>query len=516
MDRIFSLADNVVAWLGPEAELSSHGMKTIKVMQDVAKSLNFRTVLDPDLTKTTSELTIKDKTRLQIEVIDCLVKNAMLGPGDIGCVMSIMTRPFFKRLWIIQELSLGRNVTLACGSERVSLESFHAAMTLLHWLRTSLFNSIKRRINQLITLQPEIPKLYELYSPFDPLAGDPPAVVHVSARVQQVGPALDIMELVMCTCEETNITASNPRDCVYALLGLMKQQDRDCITVDYQDPHICCFSQVTRLLLTQYGPTVLAFSGMCARGSLSLPIPSWALDLTYTLPRTQLLLSSWDLKRSRDHFQYGASANHGITLKGFQLGQISFTLPYADEQGVESIWSIISRIMKRYEESHHHIEEKDWKYNLCQTLLYGKIPGHLGLSMGDIPSVLDRFIQQHTTSTEQTKAAIDTSPNPDACPGAMDDGKTVNFDQLLWNNEDRNLFILDCGTTGSGPPMTTPGDHVFAIKGSTIPFILRSDVEGIWKLVGPAFVPGVTHDESQINDFWSKVADKDITDIHLD
>jgi hypothetical protein len=89
MHDIFSRADFVMIWLGTEADNSATAMRTIETMEGPA---------EPNDTK-------------------------------VDAIRSLLSRPYWTRLWIIQEVVLAREIILCCGTEVASASNLHAYLS---------------------------------------------------------------------------------------------------------------------------------------------------------------------------------------------------------------------------------------------------------------------------------------------------------------------------------------------------------------------------------------------------
>jgi hypothetical protein len=106
MRLIYKLARNVVVWLGPEANDSGRAMDLIHSLSEAcilgkAKSLGVALRQNPEL----------------------------LGKGAWLALSLLLDRPYWHRMWIIQELSMGgRKAPLLCGRKVVLWEDLFRAV----------------------------------------------------------------------------------------------------------------------------------------------------------------------------------------------------------------------------------------------------------------------------------------------------------------------------------------------------------------------------------------------------
>jgi hypothetical protein len=129
MSEIFGRADQVVAWLGPAYDNSDHAMATIRRR---ASRYN----------------TNKHTTLNQTELSEAIRK--------------LCERPYWKRLWIFQELKHAKCITLMCGASTISWDQFaqlwrtiveiattdkHRSKRLKHSLATRMMTLRSKPIN---------------------------------------------------------------------------------------------------------------------------------------------------------------------------------------------------------------------------------------------------------------------------------------------------------------------------------------------------------------------------------
>jgi hypothetical protein len=100
MPQIFNKADSVVVWLGPAYADSDTAMSALSKS---SKLLQHKTYL-PQLL-------------------------ASPGGPSIG---KLCTRAYWRRLWVLQELRLGRNIRLMCGSKSVSWNDYKKFMQMVY------------------------------------------------------------------------------------------------------------------------------------------------------------------------------------------------------------------------------------------------------------------------------------------------------------------------------------------------------------------------------------------------
>lgn len=145
---------------------------------------------------------------------------------------TLLDRPWFTRIWVLQEVVLSRQDTLiVCGQENCS---WYPLSTACGWLAANDYS------NQ---------KFYGLTTVDN---------VHSMRHVSQEKEQLDVATSILLTTEV--FYATDPRDEVFALLGLTSQNESDNITPDYTLNPVEVYRIFARSLIYQQGN--LAVLGM--------------------------------------------------------------------------------------------------------------------------------------------------------------------------------------------------------------------------------------------------------------
>jgi hypothetical protein len=147
MKVIYQGAKGVVAWLGPAADESDHLIETPSHAGEEA----FRSsILQPDLSDEERDL---EYTNLY----NRLVKKLGQEPSfPMESLRSFVNKPYWTRVWIVQALSLARDVIFACGNKRISYHHLrHALIFYANYIRVSFKDFTDRNSLQAIVLDPE-------------------------------------------------------------------------------------------------------------------------------------------------------------------------------------------------------------------------------------------------------------------------------------------------------------------------------------------------------------------------
>ncbi|KAI0472962.1 heterokaryon incompatibility protein-domain-containing protein [Xylariaceae sp. FL0804] len=172
-------------------------------------------------------------------------------PGTTRAAMiTLLSRRYFRRVWVLQEIALARRATLICGN----------------W--SAPWRNLQVPVNNIISapsrnLRPPVNNIIP-----------PPALAFDSTTYTTPGKFLSLLDLAR-SCE-----AKDPRDKVYALLGLVPGASHQHLVADYNLTVEETYTQVALQLASQHGwASVLCRAGL-KHQSLST-LPSWVPDWTW-------------------------------------------------------------------------------------------------------------------------------------------------------------------------------------------------------------------------------------------
>ena len=296
MYEIFSKASKVVAYLGDESD----GSDNVPELLDTIRAANCRFMKEfPE--RKTEAWTVED-----LETLGLL----SIKPEEWKQLEKFACRPWFRRVWIIQEALAAKSLDVICGRWRGSGEQLFNALTF----------AIGRRL---------------------PIGGywDCPPDRHPQGAACGLQQLMLMVELGLCNIvkklkciratpwplidileRSRPALSSDPRDRVYALLNISADQQQLAIRPDYNASVCDTFIKVAQTLTQAgYGPKVLC--NACGLDtSLNLPswVPNWSLSLD-VLPfetlagQTNYIIEDWNRSAG------GSSHNIRLGVKATEM-----------------------------------------------------------------------------------------------------------------------------------------------------------------------------------------------------
>ncbi len=212
MGKIYRQAHDVVIWLGNEGAKSDKAMYLIRTLSNA----------DP-----------KGQDILGISLRN---KPDLLGQGCWRALGELLDRPYWDRLWVLQEIGLGWDRTsVLCGQQAVTWKQFYIA--------TYLFR--KRNIDVMIALIDRDRKGAGLSAP----GLKRNKLIHLN--MEHLVQARQEKRQYMCVLDlGRKSLATDPRDKVYGLLGVMETSVSDRIVPDYNATLVQVFTDFAKAFIT--------------------------------------------------------------------------------------------------------------------------------------------------------------------------------------------------------------------------------------------------------------------------
>jgi hypothetical protein len=195
----------------------------------------------------------------------------MFTGAESDALMKILQKPYWSRVWVIQEICVAKALRIHSGHQSVPWDDFLLVLVMMErcmpWFVLDLDSNF-RALLELRRLRHE-----EKSAPHPQLA--------------------DILSQFRWS------KATNPRDKIYGLLGLAQSRDRDVVKIEYKKSPEECYTQAMFALLDRSRDLGLLIDcnvpsfvhrQPCERRRLPSWVPDWSYDASH-LPPPSLGLS---------------------------------------------------------------------------------------------------------------------------------------------------------------------------------------------------------------------------------
>ena len=420
---------------------------------------------------------------------------------------SLLARPWFGRMWILQEMAVASSATIVYGQNTIPWTDFFDSIVRMARAYCLPENSaiegaddvINKRLDNIITIKQE----------------------YLAKGHLNFWKALRL---------SSYSEAKDPRDKVFALLGLCVQNQ--FTQVDYSKDIVEVYRDAALRIL--FGPGinshgVMLFLSDAEKHRSSLPLPSWVPDWTVQTPIRTNSISLLQLEGPKVYKAAGSSTVK--VSRTDKLNRISLAGKLCDAVLVNS--SIAPAFVPSGPMRRNATEESVLRYI---RPLYPWI-----LESSSIATVCHRYADEsareiaysHTlsgnvrycpgTSCATSSHRADVTDHFDLCywhfrqwlakmfPGGVVNGAPIRqLEYILSPHQERfNHFMLSYilvaenrryfatlgGYMGVGPPGMQPGDVVCVFLGGRVPWVIRQMSESSYILVGECYVHGLMDGE---------------------
>jgi hypothetical protein len=254
MNDVYEKARLVTVWLGPASEDSDLAMHKLMVFGDKLKHHSilkwgysyqlelWASIRIPEWKLEEGESTLEE-----------FLSSISVGYDDnadlpVSAVLAFFSRACRQRVWVFQDLALAKDVIFHCGKKTIAADSLSAALTAFRVYQQAITGT-----------------LYRGPLSYVPMEFDARPYMMLSARrtTDLEFIKLPLYRLLQAACSYTRRIhrpeATDPRDTVYALLGLSSDAEERGIYPDYTKPCWQVFAKVSRIYMKlEDGPGFLS------------------------------------------------------------------------------------------------------------------------------------------------------------------------------------------------------------------------------------------------------------------
>jgi hypothetical protein len=401
---------------------------------------------------------------------------------------ALFQRPWFRRVWVTQEVLLATEVIFACGDSTINRTDLgHGFFFFMGMALEASFSGrlsmvpLKNILDPLVSLP-----LKELLSPI-------------------------FISFVLGYGQE--LRARDPRDFVYGLIGMISDAEAQGLRVDYSKSVESVYSDFAKAIV-QIGRLDCLYSIWTPyKRYNSLPswVPDWSSTSTTVLRGNALPFINSDIDCSGE-VRYTPDNLLLLAISGHKLDQIQYTGEVFNENPNEKFQKIQSslgvegeevELLIRFLDQLEKIAEIDEAAELANRFLdqlekFAEMAVHAGDSVNiETLSCLPVSIygQRATLVARRPKdmyfsyLALRRQSKPSGyCEEKQESGRLASkiYLSVLLDGNRRQPFLSYNGVLGIHLGNAQPGDWLCSLKGSAHPWILREAADGYYQLIGRA------------------------------
>lgn len=448
---------------------------------------------------------------------------------SITAFVTISSRPWFRRIWVIQEVAVSSDVEIVCGSASIKWNEFVRAIEYAVEVGITAMHT-NSNLERVLTMDLTRQEFRE------------------SARDSSLdGQGTDLQRLL---CRHREYFSTNPRDMVYALIGLSNNSGpgRLNVEVDYRlDTREVYRKLAVAILTTNCNLDILGFcrvgKGKCTGTVRYLALPSWVPDWS-TSEKAMTLMRQGLPQEQHVHFSAAkgfhyspkfSADEHQLCLEGYFTDQIS-------EMGrcpprLEAIHQPLSKIKFFYLLYHGLVTRRNWEevtsarsQNLqyvtgesmldayWQTLICGCLDPEGYVCTREMFYEMERTNSLYSQYYFLVRFFVPPfwlflvavyvlqilrelrKPIGISCyglPKMTEIPLNLAKKAELSSSGEWTIVKTLRGYIGMVLVSAQPGDRIGLFKGGKVPLILRQVANGSpWQLVGEGYIHGIMHGEA--------------------
>ncbi|KAH6669025.1 heterokaryon incompatibility protein-domain-containing protein [Halenospora varia] len=467
MKAIYEQAKNVLVWLGPSYHQS-------KLAFQMVHEIHGHQHEDDWIAQ-----------RLQLPDMPICLK--ALG--------NLFARQYWFRIWIVQELTVAKRITIQCGNDSVD-------------------GDVLLRVQEMLVDKDNITNLFGMLIP-DDLSTQSSLKVRGMSEVQAWRDDFLIKDLTLFHWALYHFSrqSTDPKDKLYGLLGLASTLGNPSIQVDYSLPTAEIYKQFARN--ETQSSKQLHMLCQVRLHLKTIDIPSWVPDWSLTNPNHFFLQSVLETNfnftasgETDSEIAFSTDGNSLIT-KGVKLSTIErFGEPSSPNEGLDlktaadvffENWQFICTLSG---------EQLLNQEAFARTLLCGKIledrignnsmSGFLQKILGGFAELLMEMYPTRVLDQVLVDCANFIHIEERRSAQAKNEPYDATAQSIIWRawvqisvaiTWDRRFFVSSGGTMGMAPESALEGDTICIPLGCPHPMILRH-VDDHYVVVGEAYVDG--------------------------
>jgi hypothetical protein len=404
---------------------------------------------------------------------------------------------WWRRVWVVQESVLARKRVVVLGGETCEWEQLRLAQRAITWMSVTQeevvsdygsiggAGSVYHHLNIIGSTTMHFWLLEDMYrkSVDEAKQGSQGEVPEGS-----IGgiPLLDVL-LTAMPSGERSVESTEPPDRIYGLWGLVRQEDCKKIPIGCRDlPKLLFY--VGKFLLERYGPVIMAY---CRPTTHSPALPSWVPDMVdpmgpligeRTEPGREVYHASRDTPWVPTEFPAVVYENPVISLRGVFIGTVAevgsafLTWPEHPQYFAEcrSWFAELTGMVHRHGAADHQLRAD------CLANLWRVPVADRGLLTRDKREDVFRHGFEVLTGAA-TRAAF--------APAGWVASESFVY-RRGWLVYPRRAFVDVAGRPGLAPKAVKARDQLVVFAGAPAPFVVRSQGDGRFTMLGSVYVYG--------------------------
>ena len=490
MHSIYSQAALVIGWLGPAQNDSD---EAIKLMDWIAKEATKRGPGENGFDHQEREI-----------LSDLLVEYAVSErdvKGVIQAVGALLTRKWWFRVWILQEVQHAKDVLIVCGEFGIPMDFLRRAFEAIARFGITtklgeLHSDAAKAIRSHVTFKP--PEMFSATSP---------------QTLRLPGKSRGLEGLI---AQSNGLNATDPRDHIFALLSMANDVEELGIQVNYTTPIADVFTETAKALIEKRGALyILSFCQKTPsevvyknknKNEVSI-LPSWVPNWSLKFPNP-----IWARLRNNESLYSASGDPNGRSIPApkfdgnvlrvsghdFDIVKTVTKQSWYRGTGTDKVFLAPMCILEATQ-----LLAANWRKEYTTELGHEMVMRTL---VADSDLKLPTFEPVPATKKLGRTFDVVLKQMNKQDPGILDDDFPAQRDHLFKliakTVRERTLFVTSRGYLGVGDERIKEGDKICIFLGAPVPFTLRDngtkldDGTRLHQLVGECYVHNIMYGDA--------------------
>jgi len=179
-------------------------------------------------------------------------------------------RPWWQRVWVIQEYVLAQDVYFLCGPDMIAASSMITTKYLCYWVLMAPLHAVQvfgERVGIILEMLGKLPAEFDVMT----------ELRRQHRQAERTGNNFEVDDVLSIMKQTSSSQATDPRDKIYALLGLAIKKF-ESLKPDYGKSIAEVYIDFTKMSLSEDGSRILSMAGMGTPSDSPLDLPSWVPD----------------------------------------------------------------------------------------------------------------------------------------------------------------------------------------------------------------------------------------------
>ncbi|KAJ5063185.1 heterokaryon incompatibility protein-domain-containing protein [Bipolaris maydis] len=476
MAEIYHKASEVIVWLGDGDENSPRALEILKEIGASALQLyqgNFHGNLDRSNFEGVLQHNVLNTLWARWQNSDALL-------FDIQLTQRLLLRPWFRRVWVLQEAALNDNVTFYCGQDYVSKDVLWAGV-----------RTVAALVNEVSPLG-QAP-LWRTVADTDFISRR--TLDFVTTKTEKL-PLQKLLTQIAFNLGKQAYEATDPRDRIFAILGFSSDSASLGIRPDYDITCSDLYTKVARAILENSETLEILYAVSGNKHVKAIPswVPDWSVRIPSTFGSRQLgrFCASGYLSQSTPSFASDQYGNKLLVLTGYRVDSVALVLDCQwDPQwnmsfDPDSPVSAFLESLQNFgcERRSAYPTEEERNDALWRT------------PIADCDAVLDVVRKIRPPATPRMKDSFDALTGVSKGDSSWRAHQSMLYvHTMMLESARRKVFMTSQGYYGLGQESLHVGDSICLLLGGDSPFIIREAGNGYCELIGESYVHGLMHGE---------------------